>query len=562
MSMSIPPVRTGLPLLAACALVAGCSPEPNKQATLLGEDTDGDGYATPQDCDDSDAEVHPAADEVYYDGLDNDCDPSTADDDQDGDGTPVDDDCDDTVVGLTSGTASFQPLEGADVDLSDAFSGEVVIDSAGALLICGGTHAVHLRIEASDVTVRGIGSSPTVLDGTQSGRVLQAEGAQRLTVEHVTFTQGFAESGGAAHLVGSDATFRDVAFMDNTADSDADASGGALYGESSTVRLENVHFEGNLAKSGNNLTAVGGAVALNECAIHVDTVQFVDNSVLVPGGSGYRRGGALYLSQGRVAGGGMKDVTFSANISGRTTGGAMYADLDDLELTDAIFDRNEGSSGGGLYVTGSLTLSRVDFTHNVSSGSGGGLNVGGYLTATNTTFTDNTAENSGGGATVGEDTELSRVTFSGNSAGDDGGGLRVEGSSSTGSTSRFDAVDFAGNTAGETGGGLALRFRFASFTNGSFTDNTATIAGGGMFLDGRYNNNNVDVSAMDWTGNRASSGGAIWADIDNYGYIRGSGVHFDDNLVGDVTVGYSVGGTDYTTHTISGSTISCNRYGC
>ena len=118
------------------------------------------------------------------------------------------------------------------------------------------------------------------------------------------------------------------------------------------------------------------------------------------------------------------------------------------------------------------------------------------------------------------------------------------------------------NTASIAGGGAYLRNASASFSGGSFTDNTATIAGGGMFLDGRYNNNNVDVSAMDWTGNRASSGGAIWADIDNYGYIRGSGVHFDDNLVGDVTVGYSVGGTDYTTHTISGSTISCNRYGC
>ncbi len=47
-------------------------------AAVLAEACPEDGVEVDGDCDDSDAEVHPDADEVCSDGLDNDCDPSTA----------------------------------------------------------------------------------------------------------------------------------------------------------------------------------------------------------------------------------------------------------------------------------------------------------------------------------------------------------------------------------------------------------------------------------------------------------------------------------------------------
>ena len=46
--------------------------------------------------DDTDAEVNPSLTEVYYDGRDNDCDPSTVDNDQDGEPDCFDADCDGT----------------------------------------------------------------------------------------------------------------------------------------------------------------------------------------------------------------------------------------------------------------------------------------------------------------------------------------------------------------------------------------------------------------------------------------------------------------------------------
>ena len=46
-----------------------------------------------KDCDDANSEVYPGAEEIWYDGIDQDCDGN--DDDQDGDGYALDDDCDD-----------------------------------------------------------------------------------------------------------------------------------------------------------------------------------------------------------------------------------------------------------------------------------------------------------------------------------------------------------------------------------------------------------------------------------------------------------------------------------
>ena len=65
-------------------------------------DMDADGYfdiendCSEIDCNDTNAEVNPIAEEIVYNGVDDDCNPETLDDDLDGDGFLIADDCDDT----------------------------------------------------------------------------------------------------------------------------------------------------------------------------------------------------------------------------------------------------------------------------------------------------------------------------------------------------------------------------------------------------------------------------------------------------------------------------------
>ena len=57
-------------------------------------DADGDGYGVPEDCDDTDPSVNPAAEEIWYDGVDQDCN-GRSDYDADGDTWDDGEDCND-----------------------------------------------------------------------------------------------------------------------------------------------------------------------------------------------------------------------------------------------------------------------------------------------------------------------------------------------------------------------------------------------------------------------------------------------------------------------------------
>jgi len=105
----------------------GCRQDPPKDLdtgpatvvtdTAKQDDKDADGYGVSEgDCDDDNANVHPDGEEVAYNGIDDDCDPSTPDDDLDGDGYLAEVDCDDGDFTVNPGAEDV--CDGIDNDCS------------------------------------------------------------------------------------------------------------------------------------------------------------------------------------------------------------------------------------------------------------------------------------------------------------------------------------------------------------------------------------------------------------------------------------------------------------
>ena len=104
--------------------------------TVNAPDNDSDGYPSNVDCDDANSAVNPGATEVYYNGLDDDCNPSTPDDpDLDDDGYDYTVDCDETNAAINPGATEVCNLidDNCSAGIDEGFD----IDNDG-VTSCGG----------------------------------------------------------------------------------------------------------------------------------------------------------------------------------------------------------------------------------------------------------------------------------------------------------------------------------------------------------------------------------------------------------------------------------------
>ena len=260
--------------------------------------------------------------------------------------------------------AIFIDADGDETDLTDALTtGEyTTLSEPGTLSVCPGTWFARLLLRA-DIEVVGLGAEPseTVLSGGESGTILDLGGPRQftvrnltldrgagldvehnsgggglyceengtVTVEDVTFSNGFANDGAGMYAVRCTVELTDTVFIDNLSEDD----GGALTLWESTATLRGVTFENNTALD-------GGAMALFSSDVSIEDTVIVDNV------ASYFAGG-IWQYDSTLA---LRDVTLSGNL-------------------------NSGPFGGGLWSYGSATLERVAFTDNTVSGNGGGLYV-------------------------------------------------------------------------------------------------------------------------------------------------------------------------------------------
>src|SRR5262245_13570790 len=242
-------------------------------------------------------------------------------------------------------------------------------------------------------------------------------------------------------------------------------------------------------------------------------------------------GGGVYNS-GTLT---VTDCTFAGNSASSGVGGGID-NSGTLTVTNCTFADNSANHGGGIASTGALTVTNCTFANNLAGGGGG--NGGGIfsmrdtLTVTNCTFSGNAALRGGGIYSWGGPLTVTNSTFAGNSAAI-GGGIAGSGTVTN--------CTFAGNSAARNGGAI---LGSGAVTNCTFSGNSAGSEGGGIFSYGT-----LVVTNSTFSGNSAlSSGGGIvnanvgtltlnnnivanspsGGDVRNAGTIAGS-----HNLIGD-----------------------------
>jgi len=386
-------------------------------------DDDGDGYgdvdseavdceppadsvAVGGDCDDTDPDINPDAEEVC-DAVDNDCDGS-----------------DDAGLMVPDEHATIQEA------LDQATDGDLICVAAG-------TYTETLDFGGVDAEIMGAeGSANTVIDGGGSGPVVSATSDEDAALTGVTVTGGEASKGAGLYVDEANLTLSDVIVSGNSCveslcqgtgvyvrygtltadgslvtDNHGDTSNG--YGAglavlASTATLTDSEVSGNTLTS--DSLAYGGAVyAGTSSELTLDHVEVSGNGVESTGSSAYAFGGAIRaVDEVDIT---MDHVRFAANTTGGdyVCGGAALSlrEGSDATITNGIFTDHESDCTTGATATfgnstGVLTVTNTDVVGcwvSASSTVGGAFYIASdtWVVVKNTSVSDcTTSENSKG----------------------------------------------------------------------------------------------------------------------------------------------------------------------
>lgn len=365
-------------------------------------------------------------------------------------------------------------------------------------------NAFRLLTTSANLTLTRLTFRNGCASGTHSrdwGGAIFVEEGRTLTVDHCTFIDNTARGtqdvrGGAIAfrldaLTTSKLVVTNSTFIHNVARSSQQARGGAIAidraRDQPAVRIHDSRFEDNLAESGGNSLASGGAVHTSDSGIWLLRVLFDRNKAIATGGTATgvgAYGGAVTLEPNSIGAlSEINSVVFRGNEARAADhmtaqGGALRVFGNRLEtLTGCLFESNVAqggngtasvaagaAEGGGLFVNSDIsTLKDSTFNANVArggtyanpgggaEGKGGGFCLcgsgGRTVTAMrNVTFSHNVAEGGfshgsghGGAMAVSGNTitKLSHATMKDNRAThqgtgtQQGGGLWISGSSVT-----------------------------------------------------------------------------------------------------------------------------------
>ncbi len=322
-------------------------------------------------------------------------------------------------------------------------SSPILVSLFGTCNITGGT--ISSSIEVSEGTCNITGGTINVYDYTSSGEITGA----------VVVKGGSCNIGGDAQITGNR--------IDN---------GGAVsvLGGNCTISGSNIY---------DNNTKYGGVYVENgTCTIEEDAS--------ITSNQAFDQGGGVYVA------GGVCDIfgTIGSNCTAYNhdgDGGGVYVAGGECNIYGKIYKNTAKRDGGGVYVAdGNCNIAATSINYNEAAGNGGGIYVaGGECRIATETIGLNEAAGNGGGVYVASG---AKVTVNNTSAGlpqikhntvaGNGGGVYLcEGSE------WLNLCDVTYNTAQYGGGIYSEGDCKLTIRNGSVEGNTATVEGGGLYLN-------------------------------------------------------------------------------
>ncbi|OHB76957.1 MAG: hypothetical protein A2W31_10775, partial [Planctomycetes bacterium RBG_16_64_10] len=241
----------------------------------------------------------------------------------------------------------------------------------------------------------------------------------------------------------------------------------------------------------------------------------------------------------------------SGNSAEQDNGGGIWA-AGNVTITSSTIAGNsataEETNGGGIWSEGDVTVVSSTITGNVAARVGGGIGAKGNVTVTFSTVAGNSISNyggGGGGIAASGNVTVASTTLSGNKAGG-GGGINASGNVTVTSST------IVGNSSDHEGGGIRAGGN-VTVTSSTITGNSAKESGGGGLFTW---NGDVTVTSSTIAGNSAHDDGG--------GGIRASGsVTITSSIIlGNSATGYyGSGGGIYSRNgdvTLTSSTIAAN----
>jgi hypothetical protein len=250
----------------------------------------------------------------------------------------------------------------------------------------------------------------------------------------------------------------------------------------------------------------GGAVRIASTDAVITNCEFYMNEATA--GLGFGGGGAVYAVNSTVE---IANSEFSSNTA--THGGAVYLYNSTGELRDNLFEVNTVAAGGtedplggavAVQACTGVTFTGNTFISNTGAQSGGALWITGStgITVDGGSVTGCTAVQYGGGAHVsGSEAAFTGVEFIANDAQIAGGAV------STGDTSNAAIGDcvFQGNS-GKLGGAVYASTGTVNVSHNEFTQNTASITAGALYVSNLAGGAIVSNTADDNNGGAAVGG--------------------------------------------------------